>query len=134
MKVNTVRLDAIWCAAEKTGPRRATNSAMNVKAVTSTSMVAPIGSPSLTSARMAPGPGRVNRAKTPNSEQSDWRAHHDQARIAVPQEIVAVAAAQPAAPMPREYMKTVLSGTLNTRPMRLRTMIARGRPMPVMNP
>ena len=64
MNINAARLAAIWCEAEVTAPRRATNNAMKVNAVTSTKKVTPIGSPSDTISRNALRSGHDQRANT----------------------------------------------------------------------
>ena len=65
MYITAATLAAIWCAAEFTAPSRAMNSAMKVKAVTSTRNVPPMGTPSASSRRWSRSRGHDQRANTP---------------------------------------------------------------------
>jgi hypothetical protein len=67
MKASAVRLAAIWWAPETTGPSRAMNKAMKVKAVTSARKVRPMGMPRRRNAAMAFGSGPAIGARRRNS-------------------------------------------------------------------
>ena len=98
MNINADRLAAIWCALEAVGPRRATNRAMKVKAVTSKTKVAPIGSPSLSMVSRRPRCGQLHAAKMPKRRYSASRAHQRHASRVTSQADSTDETPQPSAP------------------------------------
>src|SRR5665647_2347981 len=111
------------------------NNAMNVKPVTSTRKVKPMGRPSDRMRPRAFASGQDQRANTRNRLYPGANQHQPQASAHTTHEISAVATAQPVLPSsgaPRlPYMNTQLSGTLSARPMSVSAITVRGREIAV---
>ena len=77
MYSSAVTLAAIWCAAVAVVPSRATNSAISVNEVISTSTVSAAGSPRRAKAASVGACGRSSRCHRPSGANRAWvRSSH----------------------------------------------------------